>query len=80
MTFPDGSSPAPELTITSPTTPSGSGTPQEKKVRGLLKKLRAIEELKTRLSGGEKLEDTQMKKIRTEDGVRRELEGLGWAV
>jgi translation initiation factor 2A len=66
------------VTVTSPTTPSGSGTPLEKKVRGLLKKLRAIEELKMRLAGGEKLEDTQLKKIRTEDAVRRELEGLGW--
>ncbi|KAI5855499.1 eukaryotic translation initiation factor eIF2A-domain-containing protein [Tricharina praecox] len=49
----------------------------EKKVRGLHKKLRAIEELKMRLAKGEKLEDTQLKKIKTEDGVRKELEGLG---
>jgi len=49
----------------------------EKKVRGLLKKLRAIEELKVRLAKGEKLEDTQLKKIKTEDGVRKELEVLG---
>ena len=48
----------------------------EKKVRGLLKKLRAIEELKQRLAKGEKLEDTQLKKIKTEDGVRSELEAL----
>ena len=68
--------PAPDLTVTSPTTPGGSV--QEKKIRGLLKKIRAIDELKMRLAGGEKLEDTQMKKIRTEDGVRKELEGLGW--
>lgn len=65
----------PDLTVTSPLTPAG---PQEKKIRGLLKKIRAIDELKMRLAGGEKLEDTQMKKIRTEDGVRKELEGLGW--
>ncbi|KAL2815232.1 eukaryotic translation initiation factor eIF2A-domain-containing protein [Aspergillus cavernicola] len=51
---------------------------QEKKVRGLLKKIRAIDELKMRLAGGEKLEDTQMKKIHTEDSVRKELDGLGF--
>jgi translation initiation factor 2A len=51
---------------------------QEKKVRGLVKKLRAIDELKMRLAGGEKLEDTQVRKIQTEDGVRGELEKLGW--
>ncbi|KAJ5116443.1 hypothetical protein N7456_000791 [Penicillium angulare] len=51
---------------------------QEKKIRGLLKKIRAIDELKMRLAGGEKLEDTQMKKIQTEDSVRKELEGVGY--
>ncbi|KAL3469162.1 eukaryotic translation initiation factor eIF2A-domain-containing protein [Aspergillus californicus] len=51
---------------------------QEKKIRGLLKKIRAIDELKMRLAGGEKLEDTQMKKIHTEDSVRKELDGLGF--
>ncbi|OJD22548.1 hypothetical protein ACJ73_06105 [Blastomyces percursus] len=72
------SAPAPpDVTVTSPMTPGG-GTIQDKKIRGLLKKIRAIEELKMRVAGGEKLEDTQMKKIRTEDGVRKELEALGW--
>ena len=52
---------------------------QDKKVRGLLKKIRAIDELKMRLAGGEKLEDTQMKKIQSEEGVRKELEGLGYS-
>ncbi|KAI9822380.1 MAG: hypothetical protein M1827_000099 [Pycnora praestabilis] len=65
---------APDLTITSP----GGGSPQEKKVRALLKKIRAIDDLKMRLAGGEKLEDTQIKKMATEDGVRRELQVLGW--
>lgn len=50
----------------------------DKKVRGLLKKLRAIEELKQRLAKGEKLEDTQLKKIKTEDGVKKELAALSW--
>ncbi|KAI9775763.1 MAG: hypothetical protein M1839_000891 [Geoglossum umbratile] len=63
-----------EISVTSP----GGGSPQDKKLRGLLKKIRAIDDLKMRLAGGEKLEDTQMKKIATEDGVRRELEALGW--
>ena len=51
---------------------------QDKKVRGLLKKVRAIEDLKMRLAGGEKLEDTQMKKIQSEDSVRSELSALGY--
>ena len=53
-------------------------TAQDKKIRGLLKKMRAIDELKMRLAGGEKLEDTQMKKIETEEGVRKELEASGY--
>ncbi|KAI9738317.1 MAG: hypothetical protein M1834_008815 [Cirrosporium novae-zelandiae] len=68
--------PAPDMTVTSPG--GGGGTPQDKKIRSLLKKLRAIDDLKMRLAGGEKLEDTQMKKIGTEEMVRKELEGLGW--
>ncbi|KAF3907105.1 hypothetical protein ABW21_db0203039 [Orbilia brochopaga] len=74
--------PPPEVEITSPLTPvtpgGGSGTPEEKKQRSLLKKLRAIEELKMRFAAGDKLEDTQVKKINTEDSVRKELQGLGW--
>ena len=66
---------APELSVTSP---SGGGTPQDKKTRALLKKLRAIDDLKMRRAGGEKLEGTQLKKMDTEDEVRKELEGLGW--
>lgn len=68
---------APELQITSPSTPGSGGSLQEKKVRGLLKKVRAIEDLKMRLAGGEKLEDTQMKKIHSEDSVKNELSALG---
>jgi len=76
----------PNKAPTPPQQPPTPPTPQitaedaaqdEKKVRGLLKKLRAIEELKLRLAKGEKLEDTQLKKIKTEDGVRKELEALG---
>ncbi|KAI9885915.1 MAG: hypothetical protein M1823_002288 [Watsoniomyces obsoletus] len=57
---------------------SSGGSPEQKKVRSLLKKLRAIDDLKMRLAGGEKLEDTQMKKIHSEEGVRKELESIGW--
>ena len=66
---------SPDLTVTSP---DSGGSPQDKKVRALLKKLRAIDDLKMRRAGGEKLEGTQIKKMETEDGVRRELESLGW--
>ena len=66
--------PAPELTVTSP----GAGSPHEKKIRSLLKKLRAIDDLKMRQAGGEKLEGTQVLKIGTETGVRKELMELGY--
>ena len=65
---------APELTVTSP----GAGSPHEKKIRSLLKKLRAIDDLKMRQAGGEKLEGTQVLKIGTEGGVRGELAELGF--
>ncbi|KAJ5555531.1 Eukaryotic translation initiation factor subunit eIF2A [Penicillium sp. DV-2018c] len=66
--------PAPEPTPVPGEDPSA----QDKKIRGLLKKIRAIDELKMRLAGGEKLEDTQMKKIQTEDAVRKELQAVGY--
>ncbi|KAJ4291148.1 hypothetical protein N0V90_010346 [Kalmusia sp. IMI 367209] len=66
--------PAPDLTVTSP----GDGGPQDKKVRSLLKKIRAIDDLKMRQAGGEKLEDTQIKKITTEESIRKELASLGF--
>lgn len=70
--------PAPVAAPESPTA-ANNGTTQDKRIRGLLKKLRAIDELKMRLASGEKLEDTQMKKIHTEESVRKELEGLDYA-
>jgi translation initiation factor 2A len=63
---------APEVSVTSPS----GGSPGAKKLRGLQKKIRAIEDLEMRLAGGERLEDTQMKKIGTKAAVQRELEGL----
>jgi translation initiation factor 2A len=67
--------PAPDLTVTSP----GDGNPNDKKMRGLLKKIRAIDELKMRQAGGEKLEDTQIKKIATEQQIRKELDTIGFS-
>lgn len=66
--------PPPDLTVTSP----GDNNPQDKKIRGLLKKMRAIDELKMRQAGGEKLEDTQVKKIGTEHQIKKELDSLGF--
>jgi len=66
----------PDVTVTSPGGGVGTKEPQDKKVRALLKKIRAIEELKMRQAGGEKLEDTQIKKIQTEAAVRKELRDL----
>lgn len=54
-----------------------SQDPNAKKVRSLQKKIRAIEDLEMRLAGGEKLEDTQLKKIHTKALVIKELEVLG---
>ncbi|OCF36320.1 translation initiation factor 2A [Kwoniella heveanensis BCC8398] len=48
-----------------------------KKIRNLTKKLKAIEELKMRLAGGEVLEKTQLKKIEGESQVRSEIAALG---
>jgi translation initiation factor 2A len=62
----------PALSVTSP----GEASPQAKKLRGLQKKIRAIEDLEMRLAGGEKLEDTQMKKIGTKASVQAELDSL----
>lgn len=51
--------------------------PHAKKIRSLQKKVRAIEDLEMRHAGGEKLEDTQLKKIQTKATVLKELQGLG---
>lgn len=57
---------------------AGGASAHDKKVRSLLKKIRAIEDLKMRQAAGEKLEDTQVKKISTELTIRKELETLGF--
>ena len=53
-------------------------SPEEKKIRSLLKKLRSIETLKQRQAVGDKLEDTQVLKIQTEEKVLSDLQKLGW--
>ncbi|KAL1838418.1 hypothetical protein VTJ49DRAFT_2670 [Mycothermus thermophilus] len=55
---------------------AGGPNPVAKKIRALQKKIRAIEELEMRQSGGEKLEDTQIKKIQTKQAVLAELAAL----
>ncbi|SZF02055.1 unnamed protein product [Blumeria hordei] len=52
---------------------SDSVSQHSKKLRALQKKMRAIEDLEMRLAGGEKLEDTQLKKIGTKAQVQAEL-------
>lgn len=56
---------------------AADANPQAKKIRSLQKKVRAIEDLEMRHAGGEKLEDTQLKKIQTKSAVLKELQGLG---
>lgn len=52
---------------------------EEKQIRSLLKKLRAIETLKMKQASGEPLEDTQVSKINKEDEIRQKLGELGWS-
>ncbi|KAK9457570.1 eukaryotic translation initiation factor eIF2A-domain-containing protein [Dipodascopsis uninucleata] len=72
---PKRASPAPIATVASP---PASDPQNEKKYRALMKKLRAIEDLRARQVKGEKLEDTQITKIKTEEAVRADLAALGW--
>lgn len=51
---------------------------EDRKIRNLAKKLRAIEELRMRQAGGEKLEATQTQKIAAYDATLKELQALGW--
>lgn len=52
--------------------------PEDRKLRSLLKKLRAVEELKRRQASGDKLEDLQIQKISTEASIRKDLAALNW--
>ncbi|BEJ10879.1 hypothetical protein CspHIS471_0103010 [Cutaneotrichosporon sp. HIS471] len=49
----------------------------QKKIRNLTKKLKAIDDLKARVTKGEQLEKTQMQKVETEASVRDEIRALG---
>ncbi|CAN6648639.1 eukaryotic translation initiation factor 2A [Trichomonascus vanleenenianus] len=69
--------PAATTNGTNDNAPTGS-SPEDKKIRSLLKKLRAIEQLRQRQDSGDKLEDTQLQKIATEPAVKKELASLGW--
>lgn len=70
--------PAPPVEEREPSPPPAPFDPvHEKKVRALLKKMRAIDDLKMRHAGGESLEETQLKKIGTENDVRKDLQQLG---
>ena len=55
---------------------SAAQHPDAKKLRRFQKKLRAIEDLEMRQGAGEKLEDTQLKKMATKDAVAKELDAL----
>ncbi|CAI5758962.1 unnamed protein product [Candida verbasci] len=56
----------------------GVASLEEKKIRSLLKKLRAIEQLKMKQANNETLEATQLIKIQKEDEIRSDLLSLGW--
>lgn len=70
----DGPAPIPP-----PSEAPGISPEDLKKQRALLKKLRAIEELKLRQAGGEKLEKTQEQKIEKEMEIVQELAKLGFS-
>ena len=74
-----GAEDVPETETENSSAASKETSPEEKKIRSLLKKLRAIETLKQRQAVGDKLEDTQVLKIQTEDKVLDELKCLGWS-
>jgi translation initiation factor 2A len=71
--------PAPSLNVVgaTPITAIDEKSPFEKKLRGLHKKIRAIDDLKMKQAAGVKLEMTQLAKIESEDQVRAELKALG---
>lgn len=69
----------PASTLASAGVIGGVVSVEEKKIRSLLKKLRAIEQLKMKQASGEPLEDTQVIKISKEDEIRSELLTLGWS-
>ncbi|KAI8814075.1 eukaryotic translation initiation factor eIF2A-domain-containing protein [Cladochytrium replicatum] len=59
-----------------PNIPNPAHIEKEKKIKNINKKLKAIEEIKQKIASGEKLELTQVKKVETEAGLRKELQDL----
>jgi len=59
---------------------SSSLSPIEKKIRNLEKKLQQIYALKAKLENGEKLEQTQISKINSEESVKKEIEEMQHAL
>lgn len=64
--------------VPAPVEQSGASADDLKKQRALLKKLRAIDELKLRQASGEVLEKTQLQKIEKEREIVAELAKLGF--
>jgi translation initiation factor 2A len=74
----DGTPTIPSAPAPAAPEPAGISPEDLKKQRALLKKLRAIDELKLRQAGGEKLERTQEQKIEKEEEIIQELAKLGF--
>jgi partner of Y14 and mago protein len=68
--------PAPLLS--NPDVEQEAGIEQQKKIRNQLKKLKAIQELKTKKIQGEKLSPDQLMKLSKEDELFRDLKKLGY--
>ncbi|KAK0703260.1 eukaryotic translation initiation factor eIF2A-domain-containing protein [Lasiosphaeria miniovina] len=66
---------SPVVQVVDPATAANQSA-NAKKIRGLQKKMRAIKDLEMRYASGEKLEDTQVKKIKTKVDVMKELDVL----
>ena len=64
------------MKISEPTAPTSGKSDAEREARKIQKKLNAIEGLKKRLAAGETLEKDQLEKIKTEEGLREELQKL----
>lgn len=75
----EDSTPEPQAETQESLIVGGTQSLEDKKVRSLLKKLRAIEQLKLKQANAEPLEETQVLKIETEAKVRAELAQLGWS-
>jgi translation initiation factor 2A len=75
---PSGPSETIHLPVTAVAEPPSISPEDLKKQRALLKKLRAIEELKLRQASGEKLEKTQEQKIEKEMEIVQDLAKLGF--